>query len=112
MARGKWWEPGFFQRVRDIEEIKAEFEENGFSNLTQIEIKHFQRYSIKMQKKEMGQRVIAERKVIIFIVSGMFLLLGFNVLGMGQTNPGFFLIFLGGTLLLFALFKNSSWKGR
>ena len=88
MARGKWWEPGFFQRVRDIEEIKAEFEENGFSNLTQIEIKHFQRYSIKMQKKETGQRVIAERKVIMFIVSGMFFLLGFNTLWGYDKNAG------------------------
>ncbi len=104
MARGKWWEPDFLQSARDIEEIKAEFEKNGFSNLTQKEVKHFQRYAIKLQKKEMGERAIAERKAIMFIVSGMFLLLGFNVLGMGSLNFGFFLIFFGGTLLLFALF--------
>ena len=67
MARGKWWEPELPQGHRDIEEIKAEFEENGFTNLTPKEIKRFNRYNRKEQKrlismpmKEVSQNAIAE----------------------------------------------------
>ena len=95
MARGKWWEPGFFQRIRDIEEIKAEFEEKGFTNLTPKEIKRFHRYNRKEQKrlismpmKEVSQNAIAEQKAGMFIVSGMFFLLGFNTLWGYDKNAG------------------------
>ena len=99
MARGKWWEPGLPQGDRDIDEIKAEFEENGFTNLTKKEIKRFHRYNRKEQKilmsmpmKEVNQQAIAEQKAIMFIVSGMFFLLGFNLLWGYGKNAGFAMI--------------------
>ena len=99
MARGKWWEPDLPQGDRDIDEIKAEFEENGFTNLTQKEIKRFHSYNRKEQKrlmsmpmKEVNQQAIAEQKAIMFIVSGMFFLLGFNLLWGYEKNAGFAMI--------------------
>jgi|TARA_B100001540_G_scaffold22288_1_gene18318 hypothetical protein len=99
MARGKWWEPDLLQGDRDIDEIKAEFEENGFTNLTQKEIKRFHSYNRKEQKrlmampmKEVNQQAIAEQKAIMFIVSGMFFLLGFNLLWGYEKNAGFAMI--------------------
>ena len=99
MARGKWWEPDLLQGARDIDEVKAEFEENGFTNLTQKEIKRFHSYNGKEQKrlmampmKEVSQQAIAEQKAIMFIVSGMFFLLGFNLLWGYEKNAGFAMI--------------------
>tara|TARA_Y100000746_G_scaffold195012_1_gene176543 strand:+ start:1487 stop:1825 length:339 start_codon:yes stop_codon:yes gene_type:complete len=99
MARGKWWEPDLPQGDRDIDEIKAEFEENGFTNLTKKEIKRFHRYNRKEQKrlmsmpmKEVNHQAIAEQKAIMFIVSGMFFLLGFNLLWGYEKNAGFAMI--------------------
>ena len=99
MARGKWWEPDLPQGDRDIDEIKAEFEENGFTNLTQKEIKRFHSYNRKEQKrlmsmpmKEVNQQAIAEQKAIMFVVAGMFFLLGFNLLWGYEKNAGFAMI--------------------
>jgi hypothetical protein len=86
MARGKWWEPDLLQGDRDIDEIKAEFEENGFTNLTQKEIKRFHSYNRKEQKrlmampmKEVNQQAIAEQKA-------------FNLLWGYEKNAGFAMI--------------------
>ena len=87
MDRRKWWEPDLPEGHRDIDEIKLEFEENGFTNLTPKEIKRFHRYNRKKQKrlmsmpmKEVSQNAVAEQKAIMVIVSGMLFLLGFNLL--------------------------------
>ena len=98
MTKKKWWEIDLSQGDRSIEEIKVEFEENGSINLTETEVKRFDRYNRKEQKRlmsipmnEASQSAITERKAIMFVVSGMFILLGFNVFGMGQSTSGFFL---------------------
>ena len=110
MTKKKWWEIDLSQGDRSIEEIKVEFEENGSINLTETEVKRFDRYNRKEQKrlmsiplKEAGQSAITERKAIMFVVSGMFILLGFNVFGMSQSASGFFLTSFGFFLLIFAL---------
>ena len=109
-TKKKWWEIDLSKGDRSIEEIKVEFEENGSINLTETEVKRFDRYNRKEQKrlmstpmKEAGQSAITERKAIMFVVSGMFILLGFNVFGMGQSASGFFLTSIGFFLLIFAL---------
>ncbi len=110
MAKGKWWEPGLPQGDRDIEEIKAEFEENGFTNLTEKDIKRFQRYNrneqkrlISMPMKEVNQQAIAEQKAIMFVVSGMFFLLGFNVLLGFEKNAGIAMVSFAALLSLGAI---------
>ena len=110
MTKKKWWEIDLSQGDRSIEEIKVEFEENRSINLTETEIKRFDRYNRKEQKRLMSipmegpnQSAITERKAIMFVVSGMFILLGFNVFGMSQSASGFFLTSFGFFLLIFAL---------
>ena len=47
---------------------------------------------MSMPMKEVNHQAIAEQKAIMFIVSGMFFLLGFNLLWGYEKNAGFAMI--------------------
>ena len=91
MSQGKWWLTDTPNANRDTEEIKTEVEEIGFIDLPE-DFKRFYGYNREEQLRLKKQREIAEQKAIMFIISGMLYLLGFNTLMGYSTNGGIAMI--------------------
>ena len=112
MARGKWWEPNLPKRKRNIEDIKAEVEKNGFTNLTKGELIRY-RNDFRKQQRQLKQtvanqeykRFIVEQKAVMFIVSGMLFLLGLNLIWGYEKGAGIAMIFCAILLSLGAYFR-------
>lgn len=91
MSQGKWWLTDTPNANRDTEEIKTEVEEIGFIDLPE-DVKRFYGYNREEQLRLKKQREITEQKAIMFIISGMLYLLGFNTLMGYSTNGGIAMI--------------------
>jgi len=91
MAQGKWWLTDTPNANQDTEGIKAEVEEIGFIDLPE-DVKRFYGYNREEQRRLKKQREIAEQKAIMFIISGMLYILGFNLLMGFSTNGGIAMI--------------------
>ena len=91
MAQGKWWLTDTPNANRDTEEIKTEVEEIGFIDLPE-DVKRFYGYDREEQLRLKKQREIAEQKAIMFIISGMLYILGFNIFMGYSTNGGIAMI--------------------
>jgi hypothetical protein len=91
MSQGKWWLTDTPNANRDTEEINTDVEEIGFIDLPE-DVKHFYGYNREEQLRLKKQREIAEQKAIMFIISGMLYLLGFNTLMGYSTNGGIAMI--------------------
>ena len=91
MAQGKWWLTDTPNANRNTEEIKTEVEEIGFIDLPE-DVKRFYGYNREEQRRLKKQREIAEQKAIMFIISGMLYILGFNLLMGFSTNGGIAMI--------------------
>ena len=91
MSQGKWWLTDTPNANRDTEEIKTEVEEIGFIDLPE-DVKRFYGYNREEQLRLKKQREITEQTAIMFIISGMLYLLGFNTLMGYSTNGGIAMI--------------------
>ena len=87
MAQGKWWVTDTLQDDQDMEEIKTEVKKIGLDYLP-ADIKDFYGYNREDQRRLKKQRAIAEKKAIMFIISGMLFISGFNILLGYSTNFG------------------------
>ena len=92
MAQGEWWLTDTPNANQDTEEIKTEVEEIGFMDHLPEDVKRFYGYNREEQLRLKKQREIAEQKAIMFIISGMLYILGFNILMGFSTNGGIAMI--------------------
>ena len=87
MALGKWWVTDTLQDDQDMEEIKTEVKKIGLDYLP-ADIKDFYGFNREDQQRLKKQRAISEKKAIMFIISGMLFIGGFNILFGYSTNFG------------------------